>query len=369
MRVLHVSTDMARNPHTVAGNTACLRRLLSELGRRVELTVWSTRQAARPGTLWAAMRKMLYLTQWMLRPLHRYDVVIALTPYAMSAMLLPCRLWRKPLIYDIDDNILPDLERFPLLPRLESLNRHRASAIRAISRHLVAYLKDEGIATDTYYIPHGIDLRAVSASGSPRPPALANSVLLGYAGGFQSYQGVENLIDMMGLLGDTAPPVTLVLIGVDEHDPSHHLIRTKLSGTTNIRAYPRQTPADTLSLLSMCDVLALPRPNVPIAVTAAPTKFVEYCALGKPVLTTDVGDAADWVRRSRCGQVAADNQPRTMANALITLLGDDLITVGRNARALAESEFSIARIADDYVSMLREVVSLYRSKGSEPPAR
>jgi glycosyltransferase involved in cell wall biosynthesis len=369
MRVLHVSTDMARNLRTMAGNTACSRRLLSELGRRVELTEWSTRQAARPGTVWAALRKMVFLMGWMLRPLCRYDVVIALTPYAMAAMLLPCWLWRKPLVYDIDDNILPDLERFPLLPRLEWINRRQATAIRAISRNLVAYLENVGIASGVHYLPHGIDLRDVPSSKPARPTGLEGRMLLGYAGGFQSYQGVENLIDMMGLVRDAAPHVTLLLIGVDEHDPAHRQIRTKLADAANILPYPRQSPTEALRLLSMCDVLALPRPNVPIAVTAAPTKFVEYCALGKPVLATDVGDAADWVRQRQCGRVAANNQPRTMADALLDLLGGDLAAMGRNARALAESEFSIGRIADDYAALLCQVLQQCSGKGSRPSDR
>lgn len=364
MRVLHVSTDMARNPKTVAGNTACTRRLLSELGRRVELTEWSTRQAAHPGTLWAALRKAVFLTGWMFRPLRRYDVVIALTPYAMSAMLLPCWLWHKPLVYDIDDNILPDLERFPLLPRLEWKNRRCATAIRAISRRLVLYLRNEGIAASVHYLPHGIDLRDVPTSNPARPRELEGCVLLGYAGGFQSYQGVENLIDMMGLLRTAASHVALLLIGLDEHDSAHAQIKAKIANAANIRTYPRQSPGDALRLLSMCDVFVLPRPSVPMAETAAPTKFVEYCALGKPVLATDVGDAADWVRKSQCGRVAADNQPRTMADALLDLLAGDLEGMGRNARALAESEFSITRIADGYVTLLCQVIQEYSGKKS-----
>ena len=364
MRVLHVSTDMARNPRDVEGNTACTQRLLSALRCRVELTEWSTHRAVRPGTLWAALRKAAFLTGWMFRPLRRYDVVIALTPYAMAAMLLPCRLWRKPLVYDIDDNILPDLERYPLLPRLEWMNRRGAAAIRAISKHLVAYLRNEGVATDVHYLPHGIDLRDVPASHPPRPPELEGRVLLGYAGGFQSYQGVENLIDMMELLRTAAPRVMLLLVGVDEHNQVRRQIRTKLADSVNIRTYPRQPPACALRLLSMCDVLVLPRPNVPMAVTAAPTKFVEYCALGKPVLATDVGDAADWVRQCRCGRVAADNRPRTMVDTLLDLLSGDLESMGRNARALAESEFSIARIADDYTALLCQVVQQYNGNES-----
>jgi glycosyltransferase involved in cell wall biosynthesis len=353
MRVLHVSTDMAREDRGVAGNTACTRRLLTELGRHVELTVWSTRQAKRPGTPWAALRKAAILSGWMFRPLHRYDVVIALTPYAMFAMLLPCHLWRKPLIYDIDDNLLPDLERFPLLPRLEWTNRRKASAIRSISRHLVDYLLATGIDTPTRYVPHGIDLSTVPLESAPRPSAAEGRFLLGYAGGFQPYQGIERLLDAMAVL---PADVHLLLVGHDADDPAHRTIKQRVDHTPRVTLLPRQTTDDAMRLLNACDALVLPRPHTPIGVTAAPTKFVEYCALGKPVVVTDVGDAADWVRQYECGAVAEDASATRLAEAIMQVRQADAAEFGRRARTLAEQEFGIQKVAHGYVSLLSDVL-------------
>ena len=358
MRVLHVSTDMARNPQTVAGNTACTRRLLEALSRKVQLTVWTTRHAVRPGTLQAALRKAFFLACVFFRPLHKYDVVIALTPYAMAAMIWPCKFWRKPLVYDIDDNILPDLERFPLLPRIELINRRRATAIRAISQRLVDYLKNSGIKTPVFYLPHGIDPKEMVNTRVTRSPELKECLLLGYAGGGQAYQGVENLIEMMRLLRKTASHIMLLLIGVDPGSPAHRPIRERLAqaAEAHITVYPRQSPAEALRLLAMCDVLVLPRPNVPIAVTAAPTKFVEYCALGKPILVTNVGDAAEWVRRYQCGIVVVDNQPTNLQAGLMELLSGDMSAMGRRAYRLATTEFSIDKITDEYIRKLEQLV-------------
>ena len=95
---------------------------------------------------------------------------------------------------------------------------------------------------------------------------------------------------------------------------------------------------------SMCDVFVLPRPSHPATEVAAPTKFAEYAAMGKPILVTRVGDAPDLVTKYGCGVVVADNSPAELAKGIrqITDLSHEQRSeMGRQARKLAESEFTL----------------------------
>jgi glycosyltransferase involved in cell wall biosynthesis len=159
------------------------------------------------------------------------------------------------------------------------------------------------------------------------------------------------LLDTMAVL---PPDVHLLLVGYDADNAAHREVKQRVDRSPRVTLLPRQTPEEALRLLKACDALVLPRPRVPIAVTAAPTKFVEYCALGKPVIVTDVGDAADWVRGFACGAVATDATPSGLAEAILKVRQADATELGRRARALAEREFDIQTVVRSYVDLLSD---------------
>ena len=100
----------------------------------------------------------------------------------------------------------------------------------------------------------------------------------------------------------------------------------------------------------------LPRPNHLATDVAAPTKFAEYAAMGKPILTTDVGDAAELVAKYKCGIVVDSNDSEGLKNGVLELKKkskDDLLNMGKNSRKLAEQEFSFKKMRDDLNSILK----------------
>jgi glycosyltransferase involved in cell wall biosynthesis len=175
---------------------------------------------------------------------------------------------------------------------------------------------------------------------------LEGRLVFGYAGGFQSWQGVEMLLDAAGR--SQRENIAFLIVGGYE---------TKRCG--NVLFLPRTTRESLLGLYSICDVLVLPRPRNLVTEVAAPTKFVEYLAMGKPVLTTDVGDASLHVRERRCGVVtqSCDASGITVGiEEFANVPRDELVRMGKRSLSLVCDEFDWGRISGNLTTTLRKLV-------------
>lgn len=369
MKVLGVATDLARGA-ALDGLTANTRRLHQSLMKRgVDMHLTYQTQYKRPGTMVAALRKGAFLLSLSARVLGGYDIIVAHTPFAVAGMLLPCKIWKKSLVYDMRDDYLQEKPgdhawyRWHSLVRLiERINRQNVSAIRAVSRPLKARLEKEGCKAVIRYIPHGIDLDRIQAAllkgKVSLPSQTKDKILVGYGGVLSEHEGVGNLLLAMEILQDVAPQIVLLLIGYDAHNPREQRYPDFIQrrGLSNVVLYPRQELEMLYRLLASCDMTVVPLPFNPWTVSSCSTKFMESCALGKPALVTDVGDAADWVRMYRCGLVAEDNSPEELARVILQMTQGDLVSMGQNARRLAEAKFSTDKVAAEFINLFQSLM-------------
>ena len=99
----------------------------------------------------------------------------------------------------------------------------------------------------------------------------------------------------------------------------------------------------------------LPRFKSTATEIAAPTKFAEYASMGKPILTTNVGDAAELVRKYHCGYVIDGYDSESLVEGIQTIreIPDSLLSkMGDNSRTLAESEFDWNKIKTNLFKMI-----------------
>jgi len=169
----------------------------------------------------------------------------------------------------------------------------------------VRFPQDDSLSTDLdFYKPQAGD----KVNRLRKALGLEKKLVFGYIGGFARWQGVENLIE--ATKGIDTPELACVIVGAEN--------KSRQGNTVFI---PRVTRGRLLDYYSICDVLVLPRPSHPATEMAAPTKFAEYTAMGKPILTTNVGDAAELVRKYSCGIVVPSNSPRDLAKGIMQFRG------------------------------------------------
>ncbi len=194
----------------------------------------------------------------------------------------------------------------------------------------------------TYYVTNGVNLdffRPVQSkieNKLQKELDIENKFVIGYIGDFQKWQGWENLLESAKNMKNDS--ITFIFVGAKEY--------AKINN--NIIFIPRVNKNEITKYYSICDIFVLPRPYHKATDVAAPTKFAEYCSMGKPILTTNVGDAADLVMKYKCGLVIEDNKPETLQTGIKKLINtpkEELHLMGINSRKLAKKEFDWENIS------------------------
>ncbi len=198
-------------------------------------------------------------------------------------------------------------------------------------------------------VRNGVDLETFRPL--PRPP---NPVpVVAYAGRFDAWQGIDNLVTAM-----TEVPRGTARLMVVGFQPTDAALRAEMARRLGDRAdLVEELPRLALvQRLAAADLLVIPRTPHPAVEVALPTKFAEYLALGRPLIVCDVDETARLVRAHRCGFVSEPN-PHALARTIrqaVSTPPDELARMGENARSLAEREFGWAGIGDAYAELLEK---------------
>jgi len=176
---------------------------------------------------------------------------------------------------------------------------------------------------------------------------IEDKLVFGYVGGFQKWQGVENLIEAARRIDDKN--VAFLIVGGN---------RKRMEKEKNILFGPRVPHSQVPLFYSVSDILVLPRPSHLSTEIASPTKFAEYVAMKKPVLVTNVGDAAGLVTRYNCGIVIDNNSAQSLAEGIEEFREKsqrELNIMGRNSRKMAENEFDWNKIRDNLHELVESI--------------
>ncbi len=144
-------------------------------------------------------------------------------------------------------------------------------------------------------------------------------------------------------------------------------VAVKIAGRALDPAFVRQLPADprveflgalehaaAVGLLRAADFLVLPSRD-----ETMPLVLLEAMSLGKPIVSTDVGGIAEWLRDGENGLLVPPGDPAALAAALRRLLGDSALRarLGRAARATFEEHFALERYGARMAAILQETLA------------
>jgi glycosyltransferase involved in cell wall biosynthesis len=300
-----------------------------------------------------------------IRLLHneKYDLVYGNGNLGAVCSLLGKFFTRIPLIFDMHGGLVEEFllsnkislnplffVKFALVKLVDFMDLQFSDRIICVSKKMIEYLHTrKNIPFEKMaYVTNGVDLKFFKPMSDEiveqkrRELGLEDKFVFGYIGYFQKWQGVENFIEAARRINDKK--LHFLIVGGER--------KLKENGITLIPKIPRsQTPL----YYSMCDVLVLPRPSHPATEIAAPTKFAEYTAMGKPILATDVGDAANFVRDYKCGIVVKNNSIENLVKGIIEFKNkseEEIKRMGKNSRALAENEFDWEKVGKNLLKAI-----------------
>jgi glycosyltransferase involved in cell wall biosynthesis len=294
----------------------------------------------------------------------RPDVVHAVEEAAH--LIAPfARLLRVPLVMDVDSSI-PDQLRYsgfatrgPLPWLAEAMERHalrHAASVITVCTSLTEGVRERAPRAAVFQVE---DPPLVDAPAPPEAAAALRAQLgvgpgpvLLYSGNFESYQGVELLIDAARLL----PEAQLVLMG-GEPEEIARLRERAAEAAPRCHFAGKRPPSELPAFLALAGVLVSPRSQG----ANTPFKLYTYLASGRPLVATRIATHTQLLDDSLAFLV--EPTPEGVAAGVRQALSNPDDARARAARgvALIEAEYSPQRYAEKVARAYAEVERLTRA--------
>lgn len=141
--------------------------------------------------------------------------------------------------------------------------------------------------------------------------------VVAYAGTFESYQGLEILIEALAVLRRSRPEAFLLMIGGSPTQVERYRELSRQCGLSGDALFTGSLPQpDTHRLLERADILASPRRTG----TNTPLKLYAQLASGKPLVATRIPAHTQILTDEIC--FLAEPEPNSFADAMIEALSD-----------------------------------------------
>lgn len=290
---------------------------------------------------------------------HEHDVVVVHDP---ELLLAAAGLGIRNLIWDVHEDPAAALAVKAWMPAL--LRRPGAAAWRRaeslVERHHYLLLAEHGYQR-RFRRSHPVVPNSVSV---PRAIATPGHDRVSYLGSVTMSRGCDTMIEVgRELRRRTNGAVALEVIGEAADPESRHALQTAAAAgeLSWLGFVPSEVALARVSgsLAGLC--LLRNRANYRVSL---PTKIVEYCALGVPVITTPLPLAADLVRSERVGLEVPWDNPHSVVDAILALRTDPLLRreMGINGHRVALRDHDWNRLSMDFVGILDAIAERVRDQ-------
>jgi glycosyltransferase involved in cell wall biosynthesis len=305
----------------------------------------------------------------------RPDVVFASsTPLTIGiAGLATARLKRVPFVFEVRDLWpavpveLGALRARPAVRSAEWLERRLydgADRIVVLSEGAQRDLERRGIPAEKLaLIPNAADLDVfrpgVVDDGFRARHGLEGRFVALYAGAIGRANGLDQLVDAAAALRTAGERRIVIVVLGDGGERPRLERRVNELGLENIRFLPPVPKDELAGIIGAADVTLTIFAPYPVLETNSPNKFFDSLAAGKPVVVNLDGWLRRLVEENDAGAWVPAGNPDALATRLAVLATDPegVATMGRNARALAEREFSRDLMAERLARTLEEAVA------------
>jgi glycosyltransferase involved in cell wall biosynthesis len=174
------------------------------------------------------------------------------------------------------------------------------------------------------------DVRAAWGIPATAPLAL-------YTGTFETYQGVDMLIDAVAIVATRRPDARVLVVGGEPAQVDAAKARAQAVGAGAIMVFTGQQPAKEIpGFVQACDVLVSPR----IRGTNTPLKIYSYLRSGKPIVATNLLTHTQ-VLSSEIARLA-EPAAEPFAAAIVDLFDhpDERARLSAAARIVAQDKYS-----------------------------
>ena len=240
---------------------------------------------------------------------------------------------------------------------LETFALRRSDHVTTICEGLRAEIAARGVPPERItVIPNAVDAGEFKFSAAPDVElraalGLDGRTVVGFAGSFYAYEGLDLLIEAMAMLAPRFPKMCALLVG---GGPQEANLRAMVAerGLGDRFVFTGRVPhAEVQRYYSLIDVLAYPRHRMRLTDTVTPLKPLEAMAQGRMFVASDVGGHRELIRDGETGFLFPAGDARALAQTIESVLARtaEWPRMRENARRFVETERTWARSVARYV--------------------
>lgn len=254
--------------------------------------------------------------------------------------------------------------RYRISRALESFALKRADHITTICEGLRGDILSRGIPAERItVIPNAVDASSFRF-GVEADPALRqrlglnDAMVIGFAGSFYGYEGLELLLEAARRLLPKHPNLRVLLVGGGPQEAALKA-QAESNGLKDRVIFAGRVPhADVQRYYELIDVLAYPRLAIRLTELVTPLKPLEAMAQGRMFVASDVGGHRELIRHGETGFLFPAGDAAALESAIDAVLAkrDAWPRIKAQARRFVEQErtwtTSVARYASVYAGVL-----------------
>ncbi len=173
-----------------------------------------------------------------------------------------------------------------------------------------------------------------------------------YIGAHGISQGLGVLLKAADRLRNEAK-VQFIMVG-EGAERAKLMAESERLGLKNVRFLDPVEKANVRDYYTMADVCLVPLRNIPLFDTFIPSKMFEIMSVGRPIVASVRGEAAEILQRSGAALVVAPEDDGAVAAAIGALLGDPArcAAMGQRGRDFVIAHYSRRELARRYLEVL-----------------
>jgi PEP-CTERM/exosortase A-associated glycosyltransferase len=250
--------------------------------------------------------------------------------------------------------------RYRISRGLESFALKRADQITTICEGLRGDIAVRGVPNDRItVIPNAVDV-ATFQFGNPPDAALRaklgldGATVLGFAGSFYGYEGIDLLIEAARRMLPSRPDLRVLLVGGGPREAALKAQAAEAGIADKVLFTGRVPHADVQRYYELIDVLAYPRLPIRLTELVTPLKPLEAMAQGRMFVASDVGGHRELIRHGETGFLFKAGDAQALVQSIDEVLArrEQWQRIQSQARRFVEVErtwaTSVARYREVY---------------------
>jgi glycosyltransferase involved in cell wall biosynthesis len=235
---------------------------------------------------------------------------------------------------------------------LDRIVLRRFAVVIAVSDAVRQRLRSSGVRPNRIeFIRNGIDTAPFASTPRTSAPGNRRPLVVGLVGRLAWEKGIDVFIEAAGRALSDMPQARFTVVG---EGPD----RAKLQALIDTLGV-----ASSVSLMGRREDMPVVYGSFDIMVSSSrqeglPIAILEGMASGLPLIATTVGEVPSVVRDGETGILLPPSDTQALSSAMVDLLRDSekCRRLGSAARQLVESEYSAARMGNEYLSLYRNAI-------------